>query len=326
VRADLEEKILKRFPLIYRHGEHGRDPLIACGDGWHDLLVAFSAKLMALPNDATPLYICKVLSAMHHDGQGQEGSDIGNVFNGEYLGPGLAFWARWNRVMFSEFGLRRQKSGFMLPRTGAYTDLVKWTRSESQKVCETCGKRGAPRIDSYLEGRNRVCRTERFYVTCDEHAIVEGRKLEFLPPKILRLPDPEPEQPPKPPRDGSWGYHDRERDQDYQDGDPARDFETGIDADEQIASCNLRTIVWLLARRREMDLRHLTVEQLSSVPEPSWWAVIREYCNDPKWGRERKLKDSMYRGPRPPSASGIEIMEEMRSILVSYGLKFPGAS
>lgn len=60
-----------------------------------------------------------------------------------------------------------------------------------------------------------------------------------------------------------------------------------------------------------MNTVKATIEQLALIPEESWWCVIQEVCQDPKW------KDDQERGKL--SSSGIELMEELRAILASYG-------
>jgi len=272
---------------------------------------------MALPNISTPRFVYDVYSAFVEMVEGMSFKPFGYE-------PGLEFACWWGPTKDREHGLRCQKIPPGEPpiaRPIPYIDLATRVRSESQRVCEACGKRGVPRADRFLEGKRTRCLTERFFITCDEHSFVDGRKLELMPPKILKLPEPEPEPEPKPVRDGTWAYHDRDRDVNYQTGNPERGYETGIDYDEQIASYNLRGVVWIMCSRSRMEMSDATIKWISSVPEATWWKVIRGYCLDPKWKWDQRRGDPCYQGPRPPSSSGIELMEELKAIVRSYGLE-----
>ncbi len=107
----------------------------------------------------------------------------------------------------------------------------------------------------------------------------------------MRAPEPKPEIV----RDGTWAYHDQD------DRAPER------------ASADLRTAVWLAGCRmgREgEDTRTFTIKWLASVPKTVWWSVINSACS-PKF----RSKDS-----RDRPTTGFELVEELKTILKSYGL------
>lgn len=312
MRPDLEQKILEQFPLVFRSVDPTkRDAFISCGDGWRDLLISFLRKLMALPNVATPIFIH---AAFVEQGDGGDG-------------PGLAFAARFGPTEQKEYGLRRRKvtiadlppemldslpqsartgyaadiglTGWACMQRRDFNDLARWARVESQRICETCGKRGAIRVDRIFTSKRQRCpEKESFHITCDEHAVIEDRKLELVPPKPIRLPEPEPEPEPQPERDGTWVYHDKD------DGDEA-------------ASWGLRTVAWICVSRRRLNTGEVTIEKLASIPLESWWCVIQEVCQDPKWKYDQEHGKL--------SSSGIEIMEELKALVASYGFSLVSA-